>query len=229
MLNLRTSLVGAVALVAAGVMIAPSFAAGGAVKVPAPASDERAAGSRETAVFAGGCFWGVQGVYSHVKGVTSAVAGYTGGAQRDANYDTVSTGTTGHAESVRVVFDPRVVSYGQLLRIYFSVVADPTQLNAQGPDSGTQYRSAFFPTSDAQRKVAAAYIAQLRAAHVWKAPIVTRIERAQGFFPAEAHHQDFLAKNPDYPYIAYNDIPKVNALKGAFPQVWRARPLLVNG
>ena len=222
-------LIAGIVAVAGALVLSPALKAEGAVKVPAPVADEHARSASETAVFAGGCFWGVQGVYSHVKGVTSAVSGYTGGSQKDARYETVSTGTTGHAESVRVTFDPRVVSYGKLLQIYFSVVADPTQFNAQGPDSGTQYRSAFFPTSDAQRKVAAAYIAQLRAAHVWTQPIVTRIERAQGFFPAEAHHQDFLAKNPDYPYIAYNDLPKVTALRGYFPGQWRPKPLLVNG
>ncbi len=222
-------LIGGIAAVAAALVLAPALKAEGAVKVPAPAADEHPRAASETAVFAGGCFWGVQGVYSHVKGVTSAVSGYAGGSRADARYETVSTGTTGHAESVRVTFDPRVVSYGTLLRVYFSVVADPTRLDAQGPDSGTQYRSAFFPTSEAQREVAAAYIAQLGAAHVWKRPIVTRIERARGFFPAEAHHQDFLARNPDYPYIVYNDLPKVTALKGYFPAQWRPRPVLVNG
>ena len=229
MTKLTTAIVGAAVLAAGATLISPSFAAEGAVHAPAPIVDERPSATSETAVFAGGCFWGVQGVYSHVKGVTSAVSGYTGGRQRDAEYETVSTGSTGHAESVRVTFDPRVVSYGKLLQIYFSVVADPTQRDAQGPDTGPQYRSAFFPTSEEQRKVAAAYIAQLQAAHVWKRPIATRIERAQGFFPAEAHHQDFLAKNPTYPYIAYNDVPKVEALKGMFPAQWRPKPVLVNG
>ena len=198
-----------------------------AVRIPAPAVDEPVTAAKETAVFAGGCFWGVQGVFQHVKGVASAVSGYTGGTQANAQYETVSGGNTGHAESVRVTFDPRVVSYGKLLQIYFSVVADPTMLNAQGPDSGTQYRSALFPTSEGQRRVAAAYIAQLGKAGPWKRPIVTRLERAQGFFPAEGYHQDFLAENPTYPYIAINDMPKVAALKAYFPAQYRAQPVLV--
>ncbi len=206
---------------------APAFSAEQAVRVPAPAIDAPASAPSETAVFAGGCFWGVQGVFQHVKGVRSAVSGYTGGTQRTAEYETVSGGATGHAEAVRVTFDPRVVSYGTLLRIYFSVVADPTQLNAQGPDSGTQYRSALFPTSDAQRRVAAAYIAQLGKAGIWQRPIVTRLERAQGFYPAEAYHQDYLTLNPRAPYIVANDLPKVAALKAFFPAQFRAAPVLV--
>jgi peptide-methionine (S)-S-oxide reductase len=161
-------------------------------------------------------------VFAHVKGVVSTTAGYAGGAHATATYDQVSTGTTGHAESVRVVFDPAKVNYADLLRIYFSVVTDPTVLDAQGPDEGPQYRSALFPTSEGQRAVAQAYLAQLSAAHLWQRPIVTRIERAQGFFPAEAHHQDFMARNPDYPYIVINDRPKVQALKRLFPLSWRA-------
>jgi len=182
----------------------------------------------ETAIFAGGCFWGVQGVFQHVKGVKSAVSGFTGGGGDTAHYERVSDGNTGHAESVRVVFDPAQVSYADLLRIYFSVITDPTQLNRQGPDTGTQYRSALFPTSDAQRKVAAAYIEQLRRANLWKQPIVTRIERAQAFYPAEAYHQDYLTLHPDSGYIRYNDLPKVAALKQLYPQYWREKPVLVN-
>jgi peptide-methionine (S)-S-oxide reductase len=225
------SLLGAGALGLATLLAirAPLLAQEAPVQVPAPALDEHARAPTEIAVFAGGCFWGVQGVYQHVKGVRAAVAGYTGGSAANAHYDDVSTGTTGHAESVRIVFDPSQVSYGQLLRIYFSVVADPTELNRQGPDEGSQYRSAIFPTSDAQRRVAVAYVAQLGKAGVWKRPIVTRIERAQSFYPAEAHHQDFLTRNPSYPYIAINDIPKVEALKAMFPQQWRPQPVLVRG
>jgi len=182
----------------------------------------------ETAIFAGGCFWGVQGVFQHVKGVKSAVSGFTGGSGGTAHYERVSDGDTGHAESVRVVFDPTQVSYADLLRVYFSVITDPTQLNAQGPDTGTQYRSALFPTSEAQRKVAAAYIDQLRKAGLWKKPIVTRIERAQAFYPAEAYHQDYLTLHPDSGYIRYNDLPKVAALKQMYPQLWRDKPVLVN-
>ncbi len=220
---IRFALPAALALAAC----APAFSAEQAVRAPAPALDMPAAATSETAVFAGGCFWGVQGVFQHVKGVRSAVSGYTGGVQGTARYETVSGGDTGHAESVRVTFDPHVVSYGTLLRIYFSVVADPTELNRQGPDSGTQYRSALFPTSDGQRRVAAAYIAQLGKANLWKRPIVTRLERAQGFYPAEAYHQDYLTLNPRAPYIAVNDLPKVAALKALFPAQYRAAPVLV--
>lgn len=200
----------------------PSRAAERIVKAPAPLLSDRATGHRETAIFAGGCFWGVEGVFAHVKGVVGATSGYAGGSAQTAQYETVSTGATGHAEAVRVVFDPTQVSYAELLRIYFSVVADPTQLDYQGPDHGSQYRSALFPQSPAQAKVARAYIAQLTRAHIYPATIVTRIEPARGFFPAEAHHQDFMAKNPNYPYIVINDRPKVDALKRLFPGAYRA-------
>ena len=173
-------------------------------------------------MFAGGCFWGVQGVFAHVKGVESTQAGYTGGTVRDPDYETVSSGGTGHAESVKVVYDPRQVSYGALLRIYFSVVADPTMLNAQGPDEGTQYRSALFPQTAQQAQVARAYLAQLRAAHLWSRPIVTTIESAKPFYPAEGYHQDFMRRNPSYPYIVINDRPKVDALHKLFPASWKA-------
>ena len=199
-----------------------------AMRAPQPIVTVPASANSETAIFAGGCFWGVQGVFQHVKGVKSAVSGFTGGARDTAHYDSVSDGNTGHAESVRVVFDPHVVSYADLLRIYFSVVADPTQLNAQGPDVGTQYRSALFPISDTQRKVAAAYLGQLRKANLWKKPIVTRIERAQPFYPAERYHQDYLTLHPDSGYIRYNDLPKLAALKQLYPQLWRDQPVLVN-
>ncbi|WP_454886021.1 peptide-methionine (S)-S-oxide reductase MsrA [Sphingomonas oryzagri] len=214
----------AIAALGAGALwtIAPSLAAETAVNAPRAALVEPVAGHRETAIFAGGCFWGVQGVFSHVKGVVSATSGYAGGKGATAQYEEVSTGTTGHAESVKVVFDPAQVNYADLLRIYFSVVADPTRLNAQGPDHGPQYRSALFPQSPAQAKVAQAYIAQLGAAHVYGRPIVTRIETAQGFFPGESYHQDFMAKNPNYPYIVVNDRPKVEALKRLFPMSWKA-------
>jgi peptide-methionine (S)-S-oxide reductase len=215
----------AVALLSA----APSLAAETAVRAPAPAVTVPATAASETTVFAGGCFWGVQGVFQHVKGVTSAVSGFTGGARDTAHYERVSGGDTGHAESVRVTFDPRVVSYADLLRIYFSVVADPTQLNRQGPDTGTQYRSALFPNSAAQLKVANAYLAQLRAAKIWQKPIVTKIEKAQPFYNAEAYHQDYLTLNPTAGYIVYNDMPKLKALKQLYPQVWREKPVLVNG
>jgi peptide-methionine (S)-S-oxide reductase len=207
----------------------PSLAAEGVVRAPAPAVTAPSTATSETAVFAGGCFWGVQGVFQHVKGVTSAVSGYAGGASGTAQYDTVSGGDTGHAESVKVTFDPRVVSYGDLLRIYFSVVADPTQLNRQGPDEGTQYRSALFPNSPAQLKVAQAYIAQLAKAKLWPRPIVTKLEKAQPFYPAESYHQDYLTLHPTAAYIVYNDLPKVKALKELYPQLWREKPVLVRG
>jgi peptide-methionine (S)-S-oxide reductase len=194
----------------------------GPVSAPAAKMREAIPGNRETAIFAGGCFWGVEGVFSHVKGVISATSGYTGGTASTAQYETVSTGTTGHAESVRVIFDPRQVNYADLLRIYFSVVADPTEVNRQGPDEGTQYRTALFPLSPTQASTARAYIAQLSDAHVYARPIATKLEKQQGFFPAEAYHQDFMARNPNYPYIVYNDRPKVEALKRMFPQAWKS-------
>jgi peptide-methionine (S)-S-oxide reductase len=200
----------------------PSLAAKPAVNAPAALLRERTSAAQETAVFAGGCFWGVQGVFSHVQGILATTAGYDGGAEVTARYPIVSTGMTGHAESVKVVFDPRKVNYADLLRIYFSVVADPTQLNRQGPDVGTQYRSALFPQSAAQASIAKAYIAQLARARVYPRPIVTRIESGHGFFAAESYHQQFMAKNPDYPYIVVNDLPKVEALKEMFPQRWKA-------
>jgi peptide-methionine (S)-S-oxide reductase len=208
---------------------ASSLSAETVVQAPAPLVTTPATAGSETAVFAGGCFWGVQGVFQHVKGVRSAVSGYTGGGGDTARYERVSGGDTGHAEAVRVTFDPRIVSYADLLRIYFSVVADPTQLNAQGPDSGPQYRSALFPTSDGQRKVAQAYLAQLRRAGLWDKPIVTRIERAGGFYPAEGYHQDYLTRHPDSPYIRINDLPKVAALKRLYPLSWQEKPVLVRG
>lgn len=197
-------------------------------RIPAPAFEAPAAGKRETAVFAGGCFWGVQGVFQHVKGVTSAVSGFSGGDRDSARYGAVSRGGTGHAEAVRVVFDPRQVSYAQLLHVFFSVVADPTMLNAQGPDRGTQYRSALFPQTPGQRETAERYIAQLGKAGAWKRPIVTRVEPFKGFYPAEAYHQDYLTLHPDSSYIRRNDLPKVAALKATFPALYRASPVLVS-
>jgi peptide-methionine (S)-S-oxide reductase len=196
--------------------------------IPAPSQDEQADGaSRETAVFAGGCFWGVQGVFQHVKGVINATSGYAGGAESSAQYETVSSGSTGHAEAVQIVFDPKVVSYGHLMQIYFSVAHDPTQLNRQGPDRGTQYRSAIFPQTDRQADLAKAYIAQLNKARVYDAAIVTKIEPGKSFYPAETYHQDFLTNNPTYPYIVINDLPKVENLKRIFPSDFRNDPVLV--
>ncbi|HEY1258584.1 MAG TPA: peptide-methionine (S)-S-oxide reductase MsrA [Stellaceae bacterium] len=197
--------------------------------VPPPAMDEptATAPASEVAILAGGCFWGVQGVFQHVAGVAAAVSGYAGGAADTAQYETVSDGGTGHAESVRVIFDPRRVSYGRILQIYFSVAHDPTELNRQGPDVGTQYRSAIFPTDPQQARIAKAYIAQLDAAHVFAGPIVTRIEPDKRFYPAEAYHQNYLTLHPNQPYIAINDLPKIAALKRLFPQLYRESPVLV--
>ena len=226
---MRHLIVPAAFVAVAGVALYSPASAQDAVRTPAPAVSGPTASGPQTAIFAGGCFWGVQGVFSHVKGVTSAVSGYTGGAAGTAHYEDVGGGDTGHAESVKVTFDPRQVSYAQLLQVYFSVVADPTTLNYQGPDHGSQYRSALFPLNDAQRKVAAAYIAQLGKAGVWKRPIVTKIEASKPFFPAEGYHQNYLALNPHAGYIVVNDMPKVSALKSFYPSLWRPQPVLVKG
>jgi peptide-methionine (S)-S-oxide reductase len=204
-------------------------AAGEARAIAPPALDEAASAraSSEIAILAGGCFWGVQGVFQHVDGVTNAVSGYAGGDQATAHYGIVGGGSTGHAESVQVTFDPRKISYGRILQIYFSVVHDPTQLNRQGPDTGTQYRSAIFPASTEQARVAKAYIDQLNKARSFDAAIVTTIEPGQSFYPAENYHQDFLTLHPDHPYIAINDLPKVAALKNLFGEIYRADPALV--
>jgi peptide-methionine (S)-S-oxide reductase len=206
---------------------AATQAAEDAVVIPAPALDEAGQSRTETAVFAGGCFWGVQGVFQHVKGVKSAVSGYAGGEAATAQYETVSSGATGHAESVKVTFDPKQVSYGKLLQVFFSVAHNPTQLNFQGPDEGTQYRSALFISDPQQRKVAEAYITQLDKAHVFKQPIVTKVTDDTGFYPAEPYHQDFLTLNPTYPYIVYNDLPKIENLKQIFPADYSTDPVLV--
>ncbi|RWR03435.1 methionine sulfoxide reductase A [[Pantoea] beijingensis] len=201
-----------------------------AIVIPAPQEDEVPGKAHlETAVFAGGCFWGVQGVFQHVKGVTSATSGYTGGKARTANYPTVSMGMTGHAESVEVIFDPHKVTYGQLLQIFFSVVHNPTELNRQGPDYGPQYRSTLFPMSESQENVAKAYIAQLNNSHRFSAPLVTTVEENAHFYPAEKYHQNFLNDNPDYPYIVINDLPKVEQLKTLFPALWQSEPTRVKG
>jgi len=205
----------------------PAVAAEEARKIPEPAQDEAHRADSETIVLAGGCFWGVQGVFQHVKGVTSAVSGYEGGDKATAHYEMTGRGDTGHAESVRVTYDPREISTGRILQIYFSVAHDPTQLNRQGPDRGTQYRSAIFPSDEEQAKLAKAYIAQLDQAHAFDAAIVTKIEPGRTFYPAEDYHQDFLALNPSYPYIVFNDLPKVENLKRLFPEVYRATPVLV--
>ncbi|MGE8335282.1 peptide-methionine (S)-S-oxide reductase MsrA [Pseudomonas laurylsulfatiphila] len=197
------------------------------VVIPPPALDETTHAQSATAVFAGGCFWGVQGVFQHVKGVKNAVSGYAGGAADTAQYERVSNGNTGHAESVEVTFDPSQVSYGTLLQIYFSVAHNPTELNRQGPDTGTQYRSAIFTKSAEQQRVAQAYIAQLDAAHSFDKPIVTKLETFNGFYPAEEEHQDFLTEHPTYPYIVINDLPKVAQLKQLYPNRYQEQPVLV--
>jgi peptide-methionine (S)-S-oxide reductase len=193
-----------------------------------PAFDPPAAGrTTEVAVLAGGCFWGVQGVYQHVKGVTNAVSGYAGGDKSTAVYERVGSGTTGHAESVEITFDPREVSYGRLLQVFFSVVHDPTQLNRQGPDVGTEYRSAIFPMNADQEAVARAYVNQLQIARAFSAPVVTKIEPGKVFYRAEEYHQDYLEHNPSNPYIAINDLPKLRDLQRVFPGLYRETPVLV--
>lgn len=198
--------------------------------IPAPTVDETAAADapQKVAVLAGGCFWGIQGVFQHVDGVSAAVSGYAGGEQATAAYEQVGTGRTGHAEAVRISYDPRKVSYAKLLQIYFSVAHDPTQLNRQGPDSGPQYRSAIFPADAEQARIAKAYIAQLNQARSFDAAIVTRIEPDRAFYPAESYHQDFLTRYPTHPYIVINDLPKVANLKRVFPQLYRDKPVLVS-
>ncbi len=222
----------AFAFAAAGVLAlswfsSPTHAAEEAVVIPPPAADVAPADGTKTFVLAGGCFWGVQGVYQHTKGVTKAVSGYAGGKASTAQYQIVGSGTTGHAEAVQITYDPKQVSLGKLLQIYFSVVHDPTQLNRQGPDSGTQYRSTVFTSDPQEKKVVEAYIAQLNDAKVYKKKIATTLEPLQGFYPAEDYHQDYLTLHPNQPYIAFNDIPKVENLKKIFADTYRDKPVLV--
>jgi peptide-methionine (S)-S-oxide reductase len=225
-LSLCAAAIGALAISAFAA--SPSRAAEDAVIIPAPSADVQPADGVQTAVLAGGCFWGVQGVFQHTAGVINAVSGYAGGSKATANYTTVSSGATGHAESVEIKYDPKKISYGKILQIFFSVAHDPTQLNRQGPDSGTQYRSAIFTTSDEQKKAAEAYIAQLNAAKVYRKPIVTKVGPLEAFYPAEAYHQDYLTLHPNQAYIAYNDIPKVENLKKIFAENYIEKPTLVN-
>jgi peptide-methionine (S)-S-oxide reductase len=226
----RVAVVAALLVPAAFAIWSHAAAAEGALSLPTPAVDTaRGQATSAVAILAGGCFWGVQGVFQHVKGVTSAISGYAGGAKSTANYETVSTGATGHAESVQITFDPGQVSYGRLLQIFFSVVHDPTELNRQGPDDGTQYRSAIFPANEEQARIARAYITQLNALHLFRSTIVTKLEAGQTFYRAEDYHQDFLTLNPKYPYIVVNDLPKVEDLKRMFPDRYRAVPVLVSG
>jgi len=224
------SLVLVALLLAALVMRIVPAAAQEGVALPAPLVDLPASqASSEVMVVAGGCFWGVQGVFQHVNGVRNAVSGYAGGARNTAVYELTNSGTTGHAESVQITYDPRQVSYAQLLQIFFSVAHDPTQLNRQGPDTGSQYRSTIFAANDEQARVAKAYIAQLDQARAFNKPIVTTIEIGREFYPAEKYHQDFLVRNPTYPYIVYNDLPKIENLKRLFSTRYRAEPVLALG
>ena len=197
-----------------------------AVPIPPPAVDNpKAAGPTQVAVLAGGYFWGVQGVYQHVRGVQQALSGYSGGTRETADYETVSRGGTHHAESVEVRFDPQQISYGEILQIYFSVVHDPTQRDRQGPDVGPQYRSNIFYADASQKRIAEAYVAQLRSAGIFRRPIVTRVDRLEAFYPAEAYHQDFMIRNPSYPYIVVHDLPKLQNFKKMFPDRYRDRPV----
>jgi peptide-methionine (S)-S-oxide reductase len=216
----------------AATLLAGSFAmrAGASeinVRLPAPQADIQESSQRAKAVFAGGCFWGVQGVFQRIKGVERAVSGYAGGTRESADYEKVSTGRTGHAEAVEVTYDPRQVTFGQLMQAFFSVALDPTQVNRQGPDSGPQYRSEIFATTPQQAEAASAYIAQLDAGQMFKRPIATKVTTGAAFHAAEAYHQDYLLNHPSQPYIAYNDIPKVENLKRLFPDLWRAEPVRV--
>ncbi len=224
----RTALAFAAAgVLALGWFASPTLAAEDAVVIPPPAADVAPTDGLKTFVLAGGCFWGVQGVYQHTKGVTKAVSGYAGGKADTAQYEIVGSGRTGHAEAVQITYDPKQVTLGKLLQIYFSVVHDPTQLNRQGPDSGTQYRSTVFTSDPQERKVVEAYIAQLNAAKVYKKTIATTLEPLQGFYPAEEYHQDYLTLHPSQPYIAINDLPKVENLKKIFADTYRDKPVLV--
>ena len=205
-------------------LLAGALCCDAALTVPAPLIDVPAgAPGPQTAVVAGGCFWGVDAVFKHVKGVSKVVSGYAGGAAATASYETVGTGRTGHAESVQIIFDPAQITYGQLLRVFFSVAHDPTELNRQGPDEGTQYRSAIFTADDEQKRVAEAYIAQLNQAKVFRKPVVTQVTPLKGFYPGEAYHQNYLALHPDNPYIVYNDLPKLGQLKKQFPDLYRGK------
>ena len=230
-LNMQTRFWSAAALAAGIIGIAvwhsPLFGAEAPVIIAPPSVDNpKAAGPAQIAVLAGGCFWGVQGVFEHVRGVRNVIAGYAGGDQATAQYEMVSSGTTGHAESVKIVFDPAEISYGQILQIAFSVVHDPTQLNRQGPDVGSQYRSAVFYADEAQKRIAEAYIGQLDGSHAFSRPIVTRVDPLKGFYAAEDYHQDYLIHNPLVPYIALFDMPKIENFKRIFPELYSGRPVL---
>ena len=226
---LRKSLPALLALPALYMLAHASLAGEAVTAVPAPATDLPAAkAGPQKAVLAGGCFWGMQGMFEHVKGVKQVVAGYAGGKADTAQYETVSGGGTGHAESVEITYDPAVISYGRLLQLYFSVAHDPTQVDSQGPDSGTQYRSAIFYADPAQQRVGEAYIAEIDRAHVFAKPIATHLEPLRGFYPAENYHQDYLIHHPSNPYIVFNDLPKIGNLQQAFPDRFRSDPVTVD-
>lgn len=198
-----------------------------AVKIPPPAKDEKVNNARsETMVLAGGCFWGVQGVFQHVKGVKDVVSGYSGGKANTAFYEKVGGGDTGHAESVQITYDPTQVTYGKLLQVFFSVAHNPTELNRQGPDTGTQYRSAVFPMNAAQKEIVQSYVTQLNQTKAFKAPIATKVETFSAFYPAESYHQNYLTLNPNERYIVFNDLPKIDNLKQIFPALYQVKPVL---
>jgi len=224
--DMNTKIIPLAAAILLGGAVVTNFAGAAerTVLAPAPKVDAPAVGRTATAVFAGGCFWGVEAVFSHLKGVTAVTSGYAGGTRETADYDSVSSERTGHAEAVRITYDPARISYGTLMRVMFSVAHNPTQLNRQGPDTGTSYRSAIFPQNPAQAQAARAYLAQLNASKVWGAPVVTKIENGQ-FFPAEPYHQNFAARNPSHGYIRTFDAPKLTALQKTFPQLWNAQPV----
>ncbi len=219
---------GAFLVLGCAVLQVTACAAEPAVAIPAPAVDNpKSEGALQTAVLAGGCFWGVQGVFEHLSGVRQVVSGYAGGDKTTAEYETVSTGRTGHAESVQITFDPHVVSYGQILQVFFSVAHDPTELNRQGPDSGTQYRSSIFYADDTQKKIAEAYIAQLGKSGAFHRPIVTRVDPLKGFFAAEQYHQDYLLRNPSDAYIVFNDLPKIRNFQRTWPALYQPKAVTV--
>ena len=226
---MNTRLFAAAAFAAVSLFAANGALAAGAQALPAPKVDQAppAAGKTETAVLSGGCFWGVQAVFQHVKGVKQVYSGYSGGPALAAHYEMVSTGTTGHAESVQVTFDPHQISYGEILRIFFTVATDPTQVNMQYPDEGPQYRGEIFYVTPDQKRVAEAYIQQLNDAHVFKRPIATRVDPFKAFYKAEDYHQDYLVRHPQQPYIATYDVPKVNMLREVFPDRYVPKPILV--
>jgi peptide-methionine (S)-S-oxide reductase len=223
-----TSIIVAIVAMLAGLALILPSAGESAKVIAAPIADETEGSGAKTAVFAGGCFWGVQGVFQRVEGVTSAVSGYAGGERATAQYEKVVQGSTGHAEAVRITYDPRKVSFGKLMQIYFSVAHDPTELNRQGPDIGPQYRSTIFAADEEQARLAQAYIDQLEGAKSFSRKIATTIERGRVFYPAEAYHQDYLTLHPNQPYIVMHDLPKIENLKRLFPGVYRAEPVLVS-